>query len=237
MFFRAARRTAAHPTYLSGFNPNALVFRRAPRSFRGIVSGILICLLLAGAFVIGGASPAEPTAVILSTKSAPPPAGFHGVCKRYRWACAVTAAQTRPMDMDETLALASRVNFRVNSQVREISDQQQYRRLEHWSLPTARGGDCEDFALLKKRELNRRGIAPDRLLIATALTPRREAHAVLIVRTAGGDFVLDNRTSKIKPWFATGYSFLRMQDPAAPKRWRMILAGGMFGLPRTTPDT
>jgi predicted transglutaminase-like cysteine proteinase len=141
------------------------------------------------------------------------------------------------MDTSETLALASRINRRVNRQVREISDQRQYRRSEHWSLPTARGGDCEDFALLKKRELIRHGVAPGRLLIATALTPRREAHAVLIVRTADGDFVLDNRTSEIKPWLATGYSFLRMQDPAAPERWRMILAGGMFGLPRSAPDT
>jgi predicted transglutaminase-like cysteine proteinase len=116
----------------------------------------------------------------------------------------------------------------VNRQVRPITDRRQYRRDEHWALPTSRGGDCEDFALLKKRELIALGVPADKLLIATVLDRKRQPHAVLVLSTLQGDYVLDNLTSRIKPWGQTGYSFLRMQDPRAPERWVAVLAGGIF---------
>ena len=185
---------------------------------------------LAVVVALGSGLPAQAgNGFILSTKSVAAPKGFYGICDRYDWACARRAHGSRNFSHAELMALAERVNSSVNRSVREVSDKQQYRVEEVWALPTRRGGDCEDFALLKKRELIRLGVSPDRLLIATALTKRREAHAILMLRTDAGDVVLDNLTSRIKPWRETGYSFLRMQDPEAPSQWRMLLAGGMFG--------
>ena len=175
------------------------------------------------------ATPALSAAgVILPRKSVAPPAGAVGLCERYAWACASHIQGERALGADEILALGKRVNRSVNASVREVTDADQYGREEHWTLPTHHGGDCEDFALLKKRELLGMGVAPEHLLIATALTETREAHAVLILRTGAGDYVLDNRRNEMLPWRETGYSFLRMQDPDAPARWRMVLAGGMF---------
>lgn len=156
------------------------------------------------------------------------PQGFAGICDRYAWACAPTSTRERALSHGELMDAARRVNISVNRQVREISDYDQYRVREHWSLPTARGGDCEDFALLKKRELMRLGVAPERLLIATALTRTREAHAVLILRTDAGDLVLDNLTNRIRPWEKTGYTFLRMQDPSKPAHWQLLAVGGLL---------
>ena len=127
------------------------------------------------------------------------------------------------------LRMAQRINRHVNRRVRSISDTRQYNQAEVWALPTRRGGDCEDFALLKKRELIAAGVAPGRLLIATALDRRRNGHAVLILRTDSGDLVLDNLTNRIRHWEDTGYSFLKLQNPDRPENWDAILAGGVFG--------
>ncbi len=178
----------------------------------------------------GAALPAKAGgAFLVAARQVAPPIGAAGICGRYDWACAAVPRASAAAAAH--LAVAQKVNRSVNRRVHEISDQSQYGRTDLWALPTARGGDCEDFALLKKRELIARGVPPDRLLIATVLTARREAHAVLILRTARGDMVLDNLTDRIRPWRDTGYSFLRMQDPAAPSRWQLLLAGGMFASP------
>lgn len=155
------------------------------------------------------------------------PVGFDGVCQRYAWACA-RAGRIIPAG-HEALVLAEQVNLNINRQTREIADNVQYRTEEYWALPTEVGGDCEDFALAKKRALIQRGMAPERLLIATVLDRSRKPHAVLIFRTDGGDLVLDNLTDRILGWHQTGYTFLRMQNPSAPHRWSAILSGGILG--------
>ncbi len=72
--------------------------------------------------------------------------------------------------------------------------------------------DCEDFALLKRRMLIQRGFSAADLLMTVVRKPDGEGHAVLTLRTAEGDFVLDNLASDVKPWFATPYSFVKRQS-------------------------
>lgn len=154
------------------------------------------------------------------------PAGSGKLCIRYQWACA--HAGKLNMSDEQALRLARGVNSAINRRTPAVSDRAQYGVEEYWALPTARGGDCEDLVLLKKKALIAQGVSPDRLLIATVLDRNRGSHAVLVLRTAGGDFVLDSLASAIKPWRTTGYSFLKMQDPSAPSRWNAIFAGGIF---------
>lgn len=149
------------------------------------------------------------------------PSGAGGLCATYQWACA-TSSSARTPDM-RTLGA---VNRKVNRATREVSDQAQYRKADVWTLPSRRGGDCEDFALLKKKQLIAMGYDPDRLLLTTVLDRKGGSHAVLIVRTAAGDYVLDNLVDSIRPWNRTGYTFLRMQDPTAPQRWLRLNVKG-----------
>lgn len=145
------------------------------------------------------------------------PSGARSLCENYKWAC--TSARN---NVDKSVPegdIVKKVNRKINRSVREISDQRQYRRVEFWALPTSRGGDCEDFALIKKQQLQLRGIDPKRLLLATVFDRNRNSHAVLIYRARNGDFVLDNLTNKILNWKDTGYIFLRMQDPNEPRQW------------------
>lgn len=154
------------------------------------------------------------------------PAGADTICARYDWACA--SGEGLKMSDADAIRMARIVNGKVNRGTRPISDRTQYGVEEIWTLPSSRGGDCEDLVLMKKKALIARGMAPERLMIATVLDRNRGSHAVLVLRLAAGDYVLDSLVGTIKPWRATGYSFLKMQDPEAPSRWNAIFAGGIF---------
>lgn len=182
---------------------------------------------LAGTAALSPAVAGGSQSYLSFTQNVDAPEGFAGVCARYTWACAQSGRGTP--SAGAAIAVAQRVNSSVNRTTREIADSVQYGREEYWALPTGRGGDCEDFALAKKRDLIGQGIAPERLLIATVLDRARKPHAVLVLRTDAGDFVLDNLTDRILGWRETGYTFLRMQNPDAPGRWSAILAGGILG--------
>ncbi|WP_102223614.1 transglutaminase-like cysteine peptidase [Acidimangrovimonas sediminis] len=169
----------------------------------------------------------DPGHLILRER-APTPRGFAGLCGQYPWLCAVTRGPAAPDT--RTLALAQRINLRVNRGVPQIDDAVQYGVADHWALPTARGGDCEDLAMLKKKELVALGVPPQSLLLATVLDRQRENHAVLVLRTRQGDYVLDNLDNTLLPWAQTGYTFLAMQDPATPAHWDRLLQGGMLAM-------
>ncbi|WP_380057527.1 transglutaminase-like cysteine peptidase [Falsihalocynthiibacter sp. SS001] len=154
---------------------------------------------------------------LVATIQIAPPSGAKALCQTYRWACSSTKLEGSKSAISADFI--NQINTQINRSYKEISDSQQYRTVEHWALPTARGGDCEDFALMKKHKLIRMGIDPKHLLLATVLDRKRNSHAVLIYRTKNGDFVLDNLTNRIRNWQDTGYIFLRMQDPVNPQRW------------------
>lgn len=153
-----------------------------------------------------------------------PPSGALTLCETYDWAC---ASESSALSRDQ-VRLAGQVSRSVNRGIREISDTAQYGRSEIWALPTARGGDCEDFALLKKRELIARGLPANRLLIASVFDRSRNSHAVLVLRTERGDLILDNLTDRVVGWRETGYTFIRMQSPSDPEQWVAVMAGGFL---------
>ncbi|SPH18029.1 hypothetical protein DEA8626_01559 [Defluviimonas aquaemixtae] len=188
---------------------------------------IALCALVALGLPHGSQAASRIDPARLAPKSAiAAPSGAATLCHRYGWACSGSGAAIAPSDL---LHHARRVNTAVNARTRELSDRSQYGIEEMWALPTRRGGDCEDFALEKKRRLIAAGLPARSLLIATVLDQRRNSHAVLVLRTEQGDFVLDNLRSGILDWRRTGYSFLKMQNPERPARWDAILAGGVFG--------
>ncbi|WP_254435844.1 transglutaminase-like cysteine peptidase [Ruegeria arenilitoris] len=176
-----------------------------------------VAVLASSALAAGTAAGASEGSFIKIVAASPPPSGARQLCRQYSWACSGKAAAS--MSSRQEMQIIERVNRQVNATTRSVTDLSQYRTAERWALPTSRGGDCEDFALLKKRDLIRAGVDPSKLLIATVLDTQRNAHAVLVYRSAAGDLVLDNLTNQIKPWSATHYLFLRMQNPRKPSGW------------------
>lgn len=110
------------------------------------------------------------------------------------------------------LAVLKHVNGQVNRAIRPQRD-----TADVWELnPTS--GDCEDYVLSKRSALIRQGVSAGALRIAYTHTRRGEPHAVLVVRTSQGDYVLDNLTNTVKTLRASGYNIRSMSSPN-PTRW------------------
>lgn len=114
-----------------------------------------------------------------------------------------------------------RVNNYVNDTVEAVTDQEYYGQEEVWTLPQGYG-DCEDYVLLKRKQLVARGWPTSDLLVAVVFDEVGAGHAVLVVRTDRGDYVLDNKVSDIRLWSETGYRYVKRQDIADPKKWVAI---------------
>lgn len=200
------------------------------RVFFSAVHGLktrVLCLVLALLSLVCLPSQLMASAVFVTAKfEAPAPRDFGLLCKKYDWLCA-TSGRDAVLD-DADLREIESVNLRVNRSTPEISDLAQYGVEDVWALPTSRGGDCEDIAMLKKKELVARGIPPETLSIATVLMRDGENHAVLLARAVSGDYVLDNLTDKILLWSRTDYTYLTVQDNRKPEKWDAVFEGGML---------
>lgn len=123
-------------------------------------------------------------------------------------------------------ALLTKVNRLVNSRIRAVSDDAVHGVPELWTNPLANtssrkraAGDCEDFALAKRDLLLGAGWPPEAMFIAVGYHVELGPHAVLVVRTNRGDFVLDSRTPWIEPWNQTPYIWVKRQVAANSGQW------------------
>lgn len=128
--------------------------------------------------------------------------------------------------LDELYATIDRVNYKINTTIIPRTDKKNYGRSELWTLPLTfgrgRAGDCEDYALEKREALLKAGIPASSLFFAVGHSPATGRHAVLMIMTDQGDYVLDNMTSEIKPWFEAGYSWISRQSADDPLIWANV---------------
>jgi len=171
-----------------------------------------------------------------------PPMGFVQFCK------------TAPQDCGGTMGEAVRVvmnadrwndlkviNDNANDAVEPVSDMDLYKVVEYWTYPQAQG-DCEDYVLLKRKQLMMMGWPAEALLITVLRDENNDGHAVLTVATDQGDFILDNRIYDILPWQETNYTYYKRQSQTDPWRWVSLRPGkstprfnSVAGLPATEP--
>jgi predicted transglutaminase-like cysteine proteinase len=114
------------------------------------------------------------------------------------------------------------VNNSVNQRVKPMTDKQNYGVEEYWAYPDDGYGDCEDYALEKRRELMADNVPAGDLLITVVKQTNGEGHAVLTVRTSMGDYILDNLESRILVWTDTDYRYLKRQSETNSGRWVAI---------------
>jgi predicted transglutaminase-like cysteine proteinase len=148
-----------------------------------------------------------------------PPIGYVHFCARYKAECRnVGNSQTQAELTNKTWAQLVEVNDFVNDKIAPVTDLDLYGTVERWDYPSI-AGDCEDYVLMKKRYLEGLGFAPGALLITVVFDENGDGHAVLMVRTDGGDFVLDNRRRPVLRWSETGYEYLKRQSQENPRIW------------------
>lgn len=193
---------------------------------RGVVFSIAVaaCSLLAA-----GQSAAEPKArmPVLTKGSvfmavygpAQPPYGFVRFCETRPQACLPSSLdENRFQPTAEDLSELDQINRSINKAIQPATDAEIYGVSEHWTLPVDRG-DCEDYALLKQKTLIQRGWPSSAVLITVVRDEKGEGHAVLTVRTAQGDYILDNKIDEVKLWNRTGYEFMMRQSYIDPRVW------------------
>lgn len=155
-----------------------------------------------------------------------PPIGFLDFCRRSPSECrTVGGGRSRLRLSEERWRLINEVNGFVNRKIMPASDLELHGVEEHWTVP-AEAGDCEDYVLLKKRYLEGLGFPAETLLITVVLDEQGNGHAVLLIRTDSGDFVLDNRRDEVKRWADTSYHFLKRQSQENPMKWIALTPKG-----------
>jgi predicted transglutaminase-like cysteine proteinase len=152
------------------------------------------------------------------------PIGHYDFCQRYRTECGANR-DLMPVKMtSDNWATVEQVNRYVNKTITPATDMEVYGREEYWAYPVT-AGDCEDFALLKRRILIQRGFSPSNLLMTVVRKPDGEGHAILTLRTAEGDYELDNLEDDVKVWYQTPYSYIKRQASYNSGRWVTIENG------------
>jgi predicted transglutaminase-like cysteine proteinase len=125
-------------------------------------------------------------------------------------------------------SLINHTNERINRAIVARADVRTYGVDDYWATPLESGvryGDCEDYVLEKRHALLAAGFAPRDLSIALVTAQRGEAHAVLLVTTDAGEYVLDNLSPWIVPWTETGYVWRKRQVAGSPSNWAFITNG------------
>lgn len=151
------------------------------------------------------------------------PIGHYEYCLKNKADCRISTLSKKPMHLS-TARWKEMVeaNIFANTAIIPTTDLELYGKEEHWQLPT-KFGDCEDYAMLKRKWLMEQGWAASSLLVTVVRQKSGEGHAVLTVRTNRGDFILDNLKDEIKPWNKTNYTYLKRISPFHSGWWEDII--------------
>ena len=178
-------------------------------------------LAVFAALVLGLALPGRAATPMPVGALVPPPGGFIGFCARHMQECAGSVATPAAVQLTAARrAELDEVQARVNAAVQYRDDPQHV-----WDYPVNGTGDCNKYALEKRRELIALGWPRDALLLTTAMTEHDEAHLVLVARTSDGDLVLDSRLAPVVDWTRLPYRWLAQQSPQSPALWVTLQTG------------
>ncbi|WP_084174750.1 transglutaminase-like cysteine peptidase [Afifella pfennigii] len=163
--------------------------------------------------------PMETNEAVMHTgRRASPPIGHRDFCRSFPAECQARGT-SEPMVLTQARwQQLTRINTEVNRAVKPVTDQEFYGAEEVWTLPDGYG-DCEDYVLMKRKRLVDLGWSTANTLVSVVFDEVGDGHAVLVVRTDRGDFILDNKLDAIRLWSETGYRYVKRQDVSDPMRW------------------
>lgn len=195
--------------------------------------------ILAGMFFLIGTAAAQATQLGLlspwmnSGGRTTQPIGHYEFCQRYTDECNVVSKSDKPVVLTQDLwRKVIEINNQVNTTIEARTDMEMWGKPEVWSYPT-QYGDCEDYALLKRKLLQEAGVPINTLLITVVRQMNGDGHAVLTMRTDRGDFVLDNLEPRVLLWNQTEYQYLKRQSTRNTGVWvsidddRQVLVGSI----------
>jgi predicted transglutaminase-like cysteine proteinase len=192
------------------------------------------CVLLATAAALlfaGGAqarsrtlqdgNPASPIA-----EASPSLAPFQHVrfCLRYPSDCKSDPTESDRIELNaENAELLKRVNQTVNAAIAPMLKTYGPELKDGWTIAPEMG-DCNDYAVTKRHELQQSGMPARALRLSVVKTASGIGHLVLVVSTTKGNLVLDNLSEAILPWQSTDYRWIKIQSANDARFWFEVKA-------------
>jgi predicted transglutaminase-like cysteine proteinase len=184
---------------------------------RAVRVGLLLTTLLVGY----GAEPVSATplshfasgqtALQSEGKAGPTPAWIK-FCEQQPQECAVDLSEPDMIALDQQIwDTIIQINEKVNGTILSVADQDHWGVVDRWDYPDDGLGDCEDIQLLKRKLMVEAGLPRRALRMTVAIDEEGAGHAVLMVRTDFGDFILDNKKDAVLPWQETGYGYIKRE--------------------------
>jgi len=162
------------------------------------------------------ASGAGNAGVPIEQGSASPIAGWVDFCRQHPQECRVDMSEAAIITLTrDNWALINEINRAVNGEIIARTDMELYGTPDHWTFPDSGYGDCEDYQLLKRKRLADAGLSRRAMRMTVVIDEQGEGHAVLMVRTDRGDFILDNVTDEVVSWHETPYVYVSRESQHA----------------------
>ena len=177
-----------------------------------IVAASLAAFGLTGAVGAQTLAALPPSSKLAGTRKVKPTPAWTDFCRRRPSECTINPAEPKVIALTPAVwQMLATVNREVNRRIKPITDLKHWGVVDRWDFPDDGWGDCEDYQLLKRKLLADRGLPRRAMRMTVAQDGKGEGHAVLMVRTDRGDFILDNQRAAILPWTRTGYVFVKRE--------------------------
>ena len=228
IFFRA-RQSATAKVHLSKPTGTFMFKRIAFAAAAAALFGVAFANLVEASETVAPTASYAPVGHSTSV-----PYGWVDFCGRRPEECSL--GKLNPVDIrltKKTWATLERINKRANDAIEPITNLDHWGTMvDHWDYPIDGKGDCKVYALFKRKLLIDQGFPRQALLMTIVRDLDGEGHAILTVKTDRGEFVLDNLTDEIRPWDATGYTYVKRQAQDDPNVWLDL--GGTRGASSAT---
>ena len=163
------------------------------------------------------------------------PIGHSQFCNVYKSDCSYQSDKVYRMRLSpHRWEQLLQVNYQANNSITPRTDMEIYAVKEYWTYPSSQG-DCEDYALLKRKRLIDLGWHPSTLRITVVLDEKNEGHAVLTASTDRGDMILDNVRDEILLWKDVDYTYIKRQSGFDAKTWVSLRSTPIY--PDNMPST
>jgi predicted transglutaminase-like cysteine proteinase len=144
--------------------------------------------------------------------TARPIKGWIRFCDQNPAECAVDPDEPTTIDLTaKDWQTLNRINQQVNGAIKAKTDMDHWGVEDIWDFAEDGYGDCEDYQLVKRRRLVEAGFPRRALRMTVVIDEESAGHAVMMVRTNRGDFILDNKRNAILPWHKTGYVYIKRE--------------------------
>ena len=142
-----------------------------------------------------------------------PPDHYREFCSNYESACDLEGESLVTWSPDVRERIEA-IHSEVNQETEFVSDREALGLADEWDYPRGCRGDCEDFALEKRRRLVEAGFPSASLTMAIGFHEVQFfPHAVLLVESSKGTWVLDNLYESVLCWDALPYIFTHRERP------------------------